>query len=126
VEDDPSEGAPLQFSINVDWSEVDATPTQHVNQLVGQLGPPLEGGIPDGIYLAFGSIPPPLILGRDNEERRKVAEELSGRSVKVTVHGRFHMSREVLDSIVNVLQTTARQYDATVQLAASGKAEETQ
>lgn len=117
-----SDDVALQFSLRVDWSDVDAVPVEHVNQLLGQLGPPLRDGTPDGIYLTFGSVPPPLIIGQDDAERQKVAAELSGGSVKVNVHGRFHMDRVMLDAIVEVLQTAAKQYDATVQLASAENA----
>jgi hypothetical protein len=105
------------LTVAVDWSDAANAPTQHVNQFAGVIGPPTQSGVPDGVYLVMGIAPPPVIVGPDTEARRRVIEELRASGLKVTAYGRFHMSRERLGEIINVLQTTAAQYDLAVEMA---------
>jgi len=99
--------------ISLDWAEASIGVAQHVNQILGQVGPPSSSGTPDGIYLVLGSIPPPIILSTEDEQtREQLIRELVSRPAKVSVLGRFHMSRELVDDMIHVLQVTARQYDA--------------
>lgn len=106
---------PQQVSVVLDWSNADTVQPQHINQVMGQIGNPTPDGIPDGVYVGLGSVPPPIILGRDEQAQRQAMESLQLSPVKITVHGRFHMSRGMLDAIIHVLQTTAAQYDAAVE-----------
>ena len=114
---------PEQVSIRLDWSEVEASPAPHVNQVLAQIGAPTGQGVPDGLHLAFGSISPPVVTG-DEEQRAARVAELVGSTQKVTVLGRAHVSREVLDDIIRVLQQAAEQYDAMAALAAEQKSSE--
>lgn len=102
----------------VDWSDIADAPVQHINQSLAQIGGPAQNGIPDGIYLALGSAEPPLVFGSE-EDRQRALEKL--RAVKVSVHGRFHISRGQLNDLIQVLQTVAAQYDAIVSNAPSGQ-----
>jgi hypothetical protein len=115
--EDTGEAIPPQVNVRLDWSAVDACPTQHVNQIIAQVGP-AQGGIPDGVYIGLGSVPPPLILAVNEAERAEMVAVLSAQPIAVTVHGRFHMSRAVLGALIKSLQTTADQYDAVVQHSA--------
>ena len=94
-----------------DWSAIADVPVQHVNQALAQIGLPSGDGAPDGIYISLGSSEPPLILG--SEDERKQALEALG-TIKITVHGRFHISRGQLDDLIRVLHTIAEQYDDIV------------
>ncbi len=114
---------PDQVSVRLDWSAVEACPAQHVNQVLAQLGPPSESGIPDGVYVAVGSISPPVIPA-DPEGRAARVAELTAGAVKVAVYGRVTMSREVLDDLIRLLKMTADQYDAAVALARRPRARE--
>jgi len=107
---------PDQVSVRLDWSAADSCPAQHVNQVLVQVGPPSESGVPDGIYVAVGSICPPVIPA-DPEGRAARVAELTASVVKVAVCGRVSMSRDVLDDLMRVLKLTADQYDAAVALA---------
>jgi hypothetical protein len=118
-----SEPVPQHIGVRLDWSDIDACPTQHVNQVVVQLGNPQEG-IPDGIFIGLGSIAPPLILAADEKERAEIIAALAAKAAKVTAHGRFHMSRGVLTAAIKALQTAADQYDEYVQGAAGAPASE--
>ena len=111
---------PVEITVSVDWSKAAEAPTLHVNQFVGQVGTPTAEGNPDGVYLLLGSVRPPVIVGSDEEARRRAIDELKG-GLKVTVHGCFHMSRERLDEMIRVLQTTAEHYDAAVEAARGQK-----
>lgn len=86
-------------------------PVQHVNQALAQIGVPSTDGAPDGIYITLGSSEPPLIVG-DEDERKQALEALG--TIKITVHGRFHISRGQLDDLIRVLHTIAEQYDEVV------------
>jgi hypothetical protein len=114
---------PEQVLVRLDWSEVEASPAPHINQVLAQIGAPTGRGVPDGIHLAFGSVSPPLVLGDDAQRAERVAE-LTGSTVKVTVLGRAHVGREVLDDIIRVLQTAAEQYDAMAATATRQKLQE--
>lgn len=109
-----SEEAPPQVTVKLDWADADAAPTQHVNQILGQIGAPTGSGVPDGIYVTFGAVMPPVIPA-DEAERTRVLNQLAESPVKVQVHSRVHMSREMLDDFIQVLQRTASQYDAATE-----------
>jgi hypothetical protein len=106
-----------QILVSLDWSEAEQTSAYHVNQVLAQVGPPSSNGIPDGIYVALGSVSPPVIPPDDERRQARVAE-LADSVLKVTVHARVQMSREALRDLIKVLQTTAEQYDASVRMAA--------
>jgi hypothetical protein len=118
-----SKSVPQHVGVRLDWSDIDACPTQHVNQVIVQLGNPMEG-IPDGIFIGLGSVAPPLILAVDEKERAEIIAALAARAAKVSVHGRFHMSRGVLTAVIKALQTAADQYDEFVQQAADAPTSE--
>lgn len=107
---------PEQVSVRLDWSAAEACPAQHVNQVLAQVGPPSGSGVPDGIYVAVGSVSPPVIPADPGGRAERVAA-LGAGAVKVAVCGRVNMSRAVLDDLMRVLQVTADQYDAAVALA---------
>ena len=114
---------PDQVSVRLDWSAAEACPAQHVNQVLVQLGPPSESGVPDGIYVAVGGICPPVIPA-DPEGRAARVAELTASVLKVAVYGRISMSRDVLDDLLRLLKLTAGQYDAAVALARRPRAPE--
>jgi hypothetical protein len=105
-------------AVPVDWSDVPSAPVVHVNQTLAQIGTPSQDRMPDGVYLSLGSAEPPVITG-STEERQRALEALSG--LKVTIHGRFHMSRSHLADLIKVLETVADQYDTVVKAAGHGQ-----
>lgn len=102
-------------AVSLDWQDAATVEPLHVNQLMAQMGIPAPNGVPDGIYITLGRVLPPLAGGPDAESQRKALESLEGSTVKVGVQGRFHISRDLVDSLIQVLQNMADQYDATVQ-----------
>jgi hypothetical protein len=108
-----SVAVPDQVLVKVDWSEAEACPVAHSNQILAQLGAPSGRGVPDGIYLTFGHVLPPIVVG-DEEQRAARVAELTASTVKVAVQGRVQISRETLTDVIKVLQTAAEQYDAAV------------
>lgn len=108
-----------QVLIGLDWSEAEQAPALHVNQVLAQVGPPSSNGVPDGIYVALGSVSPPVIPA-DEERREARVAQLEGGVLKVAVQARVQMSREALGDLIQVLQTTAEQYDTSVGLAPAG------
>jgi hypothetical protein len=100
--------APPIVQLRQDWAGIADVPVQHVNQALAQIGSPSQDGTPDGIYISLGSSEPPLAFG--SEEERKRALEALG-AIKITVHGRFHISRAQLNDLIEVLHTIAVQYD---------------
>jgi hypothetical protein len=96
----------------VDWTGVAAVPVQHVNQMLAQIGSPAQDGIPDGVYLTLGSAEPPLVFGNE-EDRQRALEDIG--ALRVTVHGRFHISRSQLSDLIQVLEKVAAQHDGLVQ-----------
>jgi hypothetical protein len=115
-------GPPPVVTVNVDWTPAAAVQPQHVNQVMAQLGNPAPDGIPDGVYIGLGSVAPPIVGGPDAAAVQKQLAELQGSTAKVDVAGRFHMSRGLLDAVIEVLQTTAAHYDAAVRQAEAARA----
>lgn len=115
-----SEVAPQLVKIRIDWSEAENAQASHVNQAIGQVGPPGSDGMPDGIYVTVGSVAPPPLLEGDDDVRDQLLEKLRTRGAKVNVVSQFHMSRRMLDDLIAVLQTTAAKYDAAAQQVAQG------
>lgn len=109
-------------TVSVDWKEIEELEPRHINQMMGQLGNPGPDGIPDGLYLGLGVVTPPVLQATSPEEALKLAASLQGTSVTVTPHGRFHMSRAVLGTLIKTLQATADQYDNAVAQAESARA----
>jgi hypothetical protein len=103
--------------VGLDWADAEQAPAQHVNQVLAQVGPPSSQGVPDGIYVALGSVSPPVIPADDERREARIAA-LAGSVLKVAVHARVQLSREALQDLIHVLQTTADQYDASIRLAA--------
>lgn len=101
---------PDQVALRLDWGGIGAVPVSHVNQLAAQVGPPSQQGVPDGVYIAVGSVQPPLVVGDAAQRAARVAE-LQGGSIAVTVSAYLHMSRDTLGDVIKVLQTAADQYD---------------
>lgn len=123
VVEDVSVASSQQVLVRLDWSEVEQTPAHHVNQVLAQVGPPSSKGIPDGIYVALGSLSPPVIPPDDDRREARVAE-LADSVLKIAVHARVQLSREALQDLIQVLQTTADQYDESVNLAAGSDRQE--
>ena len=113
--------APAAIQLLQDWSATADVTVQHVNQALAQIGLPSQDGVPDGIYLSLGSSEPPLVFGSE-EERQQALETLG--TIKITVHGRFHISRGRLNDLIRVLQTTAEQYDRIVDSLAGTQDQE--
>jgi hypothetical protein len=114
--EDVSVASSQQVLVRLDWSEVEQTSAHHVNQVLAQVGPPSSKGVPDGVYVALGSVSPPVIPPDDERRRARVAE-LADSVLRVTVHARVQLSREALRDLIQVLQTTADQYDASLGMA---------
>lgn len=114
---------PEQVPMRLDWSEAETSPASHINQLLAQIGPPSSNGVPDGLYLAMGSVAPPIVLGNEDQRLARVAE-LTGGILKVAVHARVHVSREVLGDLIRVLEKAAEQYDAALAQAPGQKLQE--
>jgi hypothetical protein len=104
------EGAIVQLPL--DWSGVLEEPVRHVNQFMAQVGSPAQDGVPDGVYLSFGSVEPPPVFGSP-AERRRTYDQIA--VLKVNVHGRLHFSRSHLRDLVQVLEELGRQYDALIE-----------
>jgi hypothetical protein len=103
-------------NVRLDWSETESAHAGHVNQILAQVGPPGSDGVPDGIYVTMGSVPPPVLIEGD-ATHEQLLEKITTSGVKVNVLGQFHMSRTMLSDFIQVLQTTADKYDAAVELA---------
>jgi hypothetical protein len=113
------EAGGLIIQLPLDWSGLSDATVQHVNQVLAQIGAPAQDGMPDGIYLGFGSTEPQAVFG-DEEERRRAYQAIG--ALKVTVHGRFHISRGHLRDLVSVLEEVGRQYDAITESSHAPKA----
>jgi hypothetical protein len=111
-----SEVSPETIRVRVDWSEAEASRPQHVNQALSSIGPPGSDGIPDGVYLTLGTVFPPAIT-EDSDARNQLFERLRENGIKVNVAGSFHMTRQMVNDLIAVLQGTAAKYDAAIRQA---------
>jgi hypothetical protein len=121
VVEDVSEAHPEQIRVRLDWSAAANAVTQHVNQAIAGIGPPLSNGLPDGIYVTFGSVPPPVLLDDDPEARADAIAKLKAEGTKVNVAAQFHITRQMVDDIIHVLRITADRYDIAVQQASASR-----
>jgi hypothetical protein len=116
---------PELVKARLDWSAVENAHAPHATQAIAQVGSPGSDGMPDGIYLTMGSIPPPVLIDGEPEVQAKLIERLRAEGVKVNVLGQFHMSRQMLKDLIVILQQTAAKYDAAVLQASSDMPGET-
>jgi hypothetical protein len=123
VVEDVSEAHPEQIRVRLDWSDAAQAGSEHVNQAIARLGSPLANGLPDGIYVTFGSVPPAVLLDDDPEARADAIAKLKAEGVKVNVSGQFHVTRQMVDDIIRVLAATADRYDAAIRQAAGRRSE---
>lgn len=107
----PQPEALPQIAVSLDWHSAADVEPLHVNQVMAQIGIPAPNGVPDGIYIALGRILPPVAGGPDEESQQKALADLQGSTMQVSVQGRFIMSRDLLESFIDVLTRAARQYD---------------
>jgi len=119
-----SEAAPTLVKIRIDWSGAETAHAYHVNQALGQVGPPGPDGIPDGIYVTMGNVAPPPLLDGDDAAGSELLARLTTHGAKVNVVCQVHMTRRMLDELIAVLQTTAAKHDAAVRQAAHEPAKE--
>jgi hypothetical protein len=115
-QEEPEETGSETVTVTVDWGDVYEAPLTHVNQFLGQIGIATADGTPDGVCLVLGNVGPPVLVGDDPEALKRQIEALKG-GVRVSVHGRFQMSRGRLEELINVLQQTAGKYDAAAEAA---------
>jgi hypothetical protein len=115
VNDVSEVAAPDLVQVRIDWANIEAAQPLHVNQALGQLGSPGSDGLPDGVYLTMGIIPPPPLVDANPEDQARIIERIKAEGVKVNVAGQFHMSRRMVGDLITLLQTTAAKYDAAVE-----------
>ena len=111
---------PTQIKARLDWSQTASATAQHANQVLAQVGNPGSDGLPDGIFITLGSAPPPPFMDDDPNSER-LLEELVANGVRVNVLGQFHVSRQLLGDLINVLQVTATKYDEAVRQAIAAR-----
>ena len=116
--------APALVNIRIDWSEIADAHAYHVNQALGQVGPPGGDGLPDGIYVTMGNVAPPALLEGDTIASSQLLERLTTIGAKVNIACQVHMTRQMLGELITVLQTTAVKYDAAVRQVTHGHAGE--
>jgi hypothetical protein len=101
--------------VRLDWGAVEAAQPVHANQVLTQVGPPGSDGKPDGLYISFGSVPPPVLLD-DEAQREAVLDRLREVGVKVNVLTQVHITRQLLGDLIGLLQTTAEKYDSAAKI----------
>jgi hypothetical protein len=93
---------PGRVDIPIVWVGVEDTEILFANQFLVQFNQ-------QEILLTIGQLTPPVILG-PVEQQVQQAERLSYIPVKTV--GRFGLTRDRLEELIGVLQTTARNFDA--------------
>jgi hypothetical protein len=111
---------PTQVKARLDWSQASSATALHANQVMAQVGNPGSDGMPDGIFVTFGSASPPALFD-DDPRHEEVLRRLIEAGVPVNVLGQFHVSRQMLRDLIAVLQVTADKYDAALRQATAAK-----
>ncbi len=97
--------------VRLDWGAVETAQPFHANQVIAQVGPQGSDGQPDGLYISFGSAPPPVFTD-DTAQHEAALERLREAGIKVNVLAQVHVTRQMLGDLIGLLQTTADKYDA--------------
>lgn len=113
-------GDDVMREIDLDWGQVDQLPLQFVNQMIASLGAAAgPAAIPDGIVLILGCASQPVIVGSPESVQRQV-DALT--TVPVQPLGRYVMSRERAEELLQVLAKTVAQYDEIIEGARHARA----
>jgi hypothetical protein len=99
------------MQVRLDWGAVEAAQPLHANQVIAQVGLQGSDGQPDGLYISFGSAPPP-VFADETAQREAVIDRLREVGIKVNVLAQVHVTRQLLGDLIGLLQTTAEKYDA--------------
>lgn len=99
TEEPPPEGS---VRVPVVWVGAEDLPVHFVNQFVGVVQP-------NEVFLTFGAIVPPAILGATEEERKQQAESIQ--FVQVKPIARLGLTPERLQELIKVLNTTLANYE---------------
>jgi hypothetical protein len=99
------------MQVRLDWGAVEMAQPLHVNQVIAQVGPQGSDGQPDGLYISFGSAPPPVFTD-DTAQREAALDRLREVGVKVNILAQVHVTRQLLGDMIGLLQSTADKYDA--------------
>lgn len=95
------------------WPPTDLRPVA-VNQVLVQYGPPVgPTGRPDGFYLVFGQLAPPIIVPGASQAQ---IDELVAEPLKVSTEAYLFLTRErlvaMVESIGNMLELIGEDDDA--------------
>ncbi len=101
--------------VRLDWGAVETAQPLHANQVIAQVGPQGSDGQPDGLYISFGSAPPPVFMD-EVAQREAALDRLREVGVKVNVLTQVHITRQLLGDLIALLQTTAEKYDAAAAI----------
>ena len=101
--------------VRLDWSAVETAQPVHANQVIAQIGPQGSDGQPDGLYISFGSAPPPVFTD-EGAQREAALDRLREAGVKVNVLTQVHITRQLLGDLIGLLQTTAEKYDEVARI----------
>lgn len=96
-----AEGEPEDVAVPLVWVGLDDLPVLASNQLVTQADA-------DGVHLVFGYVTAPVILG-DSQRQQELMRQVEFVAVRPLV--RLAVSRRRLGEFIEVLQTTAENYD---------------
>jgi hypothetical protein len=108
-----------EASLRVTWDSANSLPVVTANQFAVTLGLPSNSGRPDGIYLLVGHLAPPTVVGSVQEVREFTAA--SGGKIDVAVHGKYLITRDRLQELLDTLASMAKKYDEAVAKAKAGE-----
>jgi hypothetical protein len=97
--DDETPGA---IQLPLLWVGADELPVLAANQFIGQIDH-------DNIFLTLGTATPPLLFAENEEQLRTQAQSISYVPVRPVV--RLAVTRSRLEELIQVLKTTADNYD---------------
>ncbi|MEU9710763.1 hypothetical protein AB0E21_19410 [Streptomyces sp. NPDC047967] len=104
----PEKQPDTTLSLGLSWRNGEQA-ARPANQFIVSVGLPTSQGRPDEIYLTFGQVEPPVLTGTP-EQMEDQLRKLG--SLHVETLGRYVVSRDRLQELIEVLQRTAELYDS--------------
>jgi hypothetical protein len=91
-----------QVTLRTEWKAATADDASPVNQVLIQQGFPIgQGGVPDGVYLTFGHVSPPLINPQATPE--EVVQFAKDNVLQVRTIAQLYMSIDRLKELEGIL-----------------------
>jgi hypothetical protein len=101
-----------QVNITLDWPGRDEVPILFANQIIAQVNS-------GEVFLTFGQVAPPAVLGTPAEQRQQVEEIKAMGSIPVRTVARLSMTPAKLLDLVRILNEVVEKHEIQQRLEAA-------